>query len=448
ITTLNAPLAIALALIDNLKSQIAKTAALGTVAFLDEDFFIKKSVRELLFDGYPDFLTKLAPILNPKIPFQPSFGWMYGKNETDDGLFVVNTGKADINRVNEIETLNGLPELQFWSGSRCNSLKGAKNGELFNPIPSIDRSLLLFRTNFCRVLSLAWNQTLQSKYGKLRVYRYFPADNSYANSTDYPPNSCYKPNQNVSFADIGDNDGDDVDIPTLLKRVKTLVNDTDVIEKLENLYMDFLANGTQAFDLNANISDHEWGKYRDYPSGVFDLSVCYFGAPVFISNPHFLKADPYFLTTVSGLTPDPTLHQSYLDIEPQTGTPIELELRVQINVHINQLASYFPKYWHMPRIHVPVLWQEFTIHATDDLAGDLHWKLTGPSIIATTISSVFVVIGVLTLLWVLSKPVMRRCKHNNGPVMVADDDNAVGTCDTSALITDNNDHKDSQPVIT
>ena len=30
------------------------------------------------------------------------------------------------------------------------------------------------------------------------------------------------------------------------------------------------------------------------PTGMFDVSPCNFGAPVFISQPHFYQADPYY----------------------------------------------------------------------------------------------------------------------------------------------------------
>ncbi|CAG2169576.1 unnamed protein product [Oppiella nova] len=335
---------------------------------------------------------------------------MYGKNESDDGLFKVNTGKSDISQVNEIETLNGLPELTFWSANRCNSLKGAKNGELFNPIPDTDKKLLLFRTNFCRVWALVWESAHKSTYGGLPVYRYFPADNTFANSSDYPPNSCYKPNENISFTQSLD-DIDATDVTALLHRVRHVVNDSEVLEFLEETYLNYTMNGSQSVDV-VKESQHV-SQFREFPSGVFGLSVCYFGAPIFISNPHFLKADPYYLTTVSGLKPDSDAHQSFLDIEPQTGTPIELGLRVQIN--------------------------EFTIHATDSMANDLYWKLTAPTIISTTVSSLFVLIGALTLVFIASKPVIKRCKHRRTGENNSVDSRGVETSDTSALIVNHND---------
>lgn len=198
-----------------------------------------------------------------------------------------------------------------------------------------------------------------------------------------------------------------------------------------------------SLDFNPNNTENKSTvrQFREYPSGVFDMSGCHFGAPVYISNPHFLGADPFYLTTVKGLTPNSSLHQTYLDLEPVTGTPVELQLRIQINVRIDSLANNFKQYRKVPKIHIPVLWQEFSIHLTDKIVDDLHWTLTWPSIIATVISSLFVAVGALALLFIASKPVVKRCAQR-----WKREDSANG-CDTSALIDNTVDAEDSQHLI-
>lgn len=52
------------------------------------------------------------------------------------------------------------------------------------------------------------------------------------------------------------------------------------------------------------------------PSGAADISSCKFGAPAFISFPHFYHADPSYLEAVEGLSPNASIHQLYIDIEP------------------------------------------------------------------------------------------------------------------------------------
>jgi hypothetical protein len=52
------------------------------------------------------------------------------------------------------------------------------------------------------------------------------------------------------------------------------------------------------------------------PHGVVNVSTCRHGAPAFISNPHFLDADPYYVSQVSGLQPEVDKHQFYITLEP------------------------------------------------------------------------------------------------------------------------------------
>ena len=52
------------------------------------------------------------------------------------------------------------------------------------------------------------------------------------------------------------------------------------------------------------------------PSGVRSVSKCRFGAPAFISFPHFYKADPSYLMNIKGLNPNPDLHELYVIVEP------------------------------------------------------------------------------------------------------------------------------------
>jgi hypothetical protein len=52
------------------------------------------------------------------------------------------------------------------------------------------------------------------------------------------------------------------------------------------------------------------------PQGVLNLTTCRHGGPAFVSLPHFLDADPFYLTKVSGLLPEVDRHQFYLTLEP------------------------------------------------------------------------------------------------------------------------------------
>jgi hypothetical protein len=50
--------------------------------------------------------------------------------------------------------------------------------------------------------------------------------------------------------------------------------------------------------------------------GIQDLSSCYSGAPLILSNPHFRRASYVIAQSVVGLSPEKELHQTFVDVEP------------------------------------------------------------------------------------------------------------------------------------
>ena len=52
------------------------------------------------------------------------------------------------------------------------------------------------------------------------------------------------------------------------------------------------------------------------PSGALNVSLCKYGAPAFISLPHFYLGDPSYRQSIIGMKPDEKKHGTYLIIEP------------------------------------------------------------------------------------------------------------------------------------
>ena len=131
LTTINGPLAVTLALLQRAPLVVRNIVSLG-LSTVSEGFFIRRSVRELLFDGYPEVLTSFGPLLNPAIPnTKGRFGWLYGRNNTDDGLFTVFTGAGDISQINQIDRFNGDDQLKHWKAdSDCSRLAGSTDGQI------------------------------------------------------------------------------------------------------------------------------------------------------------------------------------------------------------------------------------------------------------------------------------------------------------------------------
>lgn len=67
------------------------------------------------------------------------------------------------------------------------------------------------------------------------------------------------------------------------------------------------------------------------PSGLINVTSCRYGAPVFISLPHFYKGDPSLKDQVEGLTPNKD-HSFFITLEPVSG---ELTYRFQSANAIN-----------------------------------------------------------------------------------------------------------------
>ena len=70
------------------------------------------------------------------------------------------------------------------------------------------------------------------------------------------------------------------------------------------------------------------------PAGAINVSTCRYGSPSFASQPHFYNADPYYFNNIEGLSPNKTLHNTYIVLEPATGIALEVSARFQINIYI------------------------------------------------------------------------------------------------------------------
>lgn len=77
-----------------------------------------------------------------------------------------------------------------------------------------------------------------------------------------------------------------------------------------------------------------------FPDGALNASLCYKGAPVFVSSPHFFGADPFYSSKVVGLNPTPTEEYAFqLTIDPLTGMTLMVKAQVQINLLIRRVDN-------------------------------------------------------------------------------------------------------------
>ncbi|XP_015916683.1 scavenger receptor class B member 1 isoform X2 [Parasteatoda tepidariorum] len=188
ITTVNAPLLLAANFLKDYDLPIRLAASLA-FSIAGERLIVKKSIKQLAFDGYKDIIILLSPLLKSDIPFKNGlFAWLYGKNDTDDGIYNVFTGEDDLQKLNVINMWNGKDSLTFWKGKTCNMFNGS-NAEIGPPLQADQSKYSFFQSIFCRSLSLDYVE--DTEHIGVLSKRFVTTNMTFANGKDNPDNSCF-----------------------------------------------------------------------------------------------------------------------------------------------------------------------------------------------------------------------------------------------------------------
>lgn len=295
-----------------------------------EPMFVTKTVGQLMFEGYEDELLNITTRLNVsdfQVPLD-KFGYFYPRNNsvTYDGVFNMHTGTDDLHSLGIMDAWNYEQNPPYYDG-QCSRITGS-TGELFPPLENVDR-IGLFAPELCSSIFLVKSQNPVSRYG-VEGYRFYGDDSVFDNGTKYPEKRCFCSKTQ-------------------------LIGTTDIPASTEECV----------------------------PSGVRSISKCRFGAPVFVSFPHFYKADPSYLLNVEGLNPSQNLHEFYIAVEPHTGIPLDVKARMQINVLLRPYENS-KLFKDVPRVMVPILWFTQSAELTPSLADLVKLLLKLPTIGLTT----------------------------------------------------------------
>ncbi|XP_045447267.1 protein croquemort-like [Melitaea cinxia] len=104
------------------------------------------------------------------------------------------------------------------------------------------------------------------------------------------------------------------------------------------------------------------------PSGALNVSSCRFGAPAFVTQPHFLNMDPYYASKVKGLNPKPDMNFE-LALEMYTGMPLRVAAQLQINLLIRHIRGFsLNNQLPDPDTLVPMFWFRQEVRITEDYA--------------------------------------------------------------------------------
>lgn len=218
--------------------------------------------------------------------------------------------------------INQLGVLQLWNNQShtdlyrepCNKVKGT-TGELWPPIREGEKpDVSVFATDVCRPVTIKYDSDYEV-YG-IKGYKWVADDSVFDNGKKYPEMSCFC-------------SADEESCPDLLP-------------------------------------------------GVFNASSCKFGAPAFVSFPHFYIADEVYQNAVEGMHPTKEDHEFSIAMEPRTGIPLKIRAQLQINL----LMKSYP--WttinNVPEVMMPMFWFRQVAELTPELADQAKVALMLPSI--------------------------------------------------------------------
>ncbi|XP_008192356.1 protein croquemort isoform X1 [Tribolium castaneum] len=203
---------------------------------------------------------------------------------------------------------------------------------------------------------------------------------NYNNQTEYFPNYCgevngtsgelWYPVENDQYAEVFSPD-----------TCSTLTLVKQGTEELHGVVGHKFVGDEKLFDNGTRYPDMRCFSPGDVlPSGVRNVSHCKFGAPAFISYPHFYLADPYYREAITGMTPNKTEHELFISIEPETGIPLHARVAAQINLHLEKIDR-ITLLEHVGREYlIPAMWFKQYAVLSEDLANQAKMLIILPAV--------------------------------------------------------------------
>ncbi|KAG8240462.1 hypothetical protein J437_LFUL010800 [Ladona fulva] len=333
--------------------------------------FLKSSVRKLLFEGVPircgkprafftGYIGKtlLCTGIGMNLPQSMRkaeeddrankgnylFSFLGYKNNSREGPAVVRRGMKKPEEVGQVLFWKGQTEMKSWGPSAdpsnpCNKVVGI-DASTFAPFVSEKSVIKVFQPELCRPVSAVFEKEVE--FRGIPAMRFVADIDLFATPDVKPENWCYYPT------------GDDT------KR------------------------------------DQYWSTIE---TGVQDLSAC-LGAPIVVSFPHFYGASSNYLKYAKGLHPEKSLHETYVEIESMTGSPLNAAKKLQFNMYLKRDAR-FPFLWNVTEGLFPVMWAEEGMKLDDKFSRMLKEELFDVINILKIIKWTMISVGVLEIIAVL-----------------------------------------------
>ncbi|KAI4470891.1 scavenger receptor class b type-1 sr-b1 [Holotrichia oblita] len=224
------------------------------------------------------------------------------KNDSDDGVYQVSGGNLDVNTLGAILSWEGEQYLNTWDGENSTCNHiRGRDSAIYPPFNNESSAFDIYNTDICKVVTIRTTET--TTYRDIDGIR--------------------------ATLDLDDmrNDGD---------------KECYCIKQVRNLD----------------------GELECLPEGYTDMSTCLF-APVIASFPHMLWANETYSSTVKGLEPDQEKHQTFVVLQPDTGTPLQGSKRIQFNMIVRPIERIAVT-TNLTNAVFPILWVEQGFSLPDD----------------------------------------------------------------------------------
>merc|ERR1711970_88320 len=299
----------------------------------NDTMFMRARIGNLTFEGIDSPLLHMGDVggeigdaIQGSIPYD-RFGWFYSRNDSADydGIYQMYTGKDDIYKVGQISQWQGHSNLSYLYPEPCDGLYGSA-GEFF-PQHRDKTSISYFTPDLCRPIFFNFKE--ETEVSGIHGYKYWLNDGFMGNISVNASNICYNPEPDyiINYYDM---------------------NYTTIEEDTLNMPL---------------------------VNGLLNVSACKFDSAAYVSFPHFYLADQLLIDQFdnrSDLNPNEEEHSAYLTIMPKQGIPLEVAIRMQINVlyrpmpWIKMFEKFTPTFY-------PAVWFEVTTELPDDMAGQLRF---------------------------------------------------------------------------
>lgn len=132
-------------------------------------------------------------------------------------------------------------------------------------------------------------------------------------------------------------------------------------------------------------------------SGAINLNQCKSGKPIIASTPHFYNGDQEYVDAVVGLSPKKEFHETFVDIEPMTGLPLNGANRLQFNIPLGGFKK-LPGLENLPDIILPFMYTNETAKITPEGAERFHRLVHRPLMLMQVAQWLLISLGVVLLL--------------------------------------------------